>query len=84
LPKFWLVAAIDENKQGVEENMKEPTYKDFGAVVDKKKVEFKLFFPDATQYMEERGGPHNIKEIRVMGDFQSEIGGKNWDPPVRQ
>lgn len=58
--------------------MEEPTYKDFGAVVDKKKVEFKLFFPDETQY--ERGGPHRIKEIRVMGDFQSEIGGKkNWD-----
>jgi hypothetical protein len=48
-------------------------YEEFGAVVDKKKVEFKLFFPDKsvdpTQYI--RGGLPRIKEIRIRGDFQS-------------
>ena len=56
-------------------------YEQFGAVVDQDKVEFKLFFPDntidATQYV--RGGLPKIKEIRVRGDFQSQIGGQDWE-----
>ncbi len=56
-------------------------YEQFGAVVDQDKVEFKLFFPDntidATQYV--RGGLPKIKEIRVRGDFQSHIGGQDWE-----
>jgi pullulanase len=56
-------------------------YETFGAVVTQKKVEFKLFFPDRAvdpaQY--DRGGLPRIKEIRVRGDFQGKIGGKNWD-----
>lgn len=56
-------------------------YEEFGAVVDEKKVEFRLFFPDntldPTQYV--NGGPPRIKEIRVRGNFQSKIGGKDWD-----
>jgi 1,4-alpha-glucan branching enzyme len=56
-------------------------YEEFGAVVDQNKVEFKLFFPgntrDPTQYR--RGGLPRIKEIRVRGDFQSHIGGQDWD-----
>ena len=56
-------------------------YEQFGAVIDQDKVEFKLFFPDNTrdpmQYV--RGGLPKIKEIRVRGDFQSHIGGQDWE-----
>ena len=57
-------------------------YEQFGAVVDQNnKVEFKLFFPDNTkdpgQYV--RVGLPRIKEIRVRGDFQAQIGGQNWE-----
>ena len=57
-------------------------YEQFGAVVDQdNKVEFKLFFPDAsrdpTEYI--RGGLPHIKEIRVRGDFQAQTGGQNWE-----
>lgn len=56
-------------------------YEQFGAVVDQDKVEFKLFFPDNAidpgQYT--RGGLPRIKEIRVRGDFQSHIGGQDWE-----
>lgn len=56
-------------------------YERFGAVVDGQQVEFKLFFPDnardPTQYV--RGGLPRIREIRVRGDFQSRIGGQDWD-----
>lgn len=56
-------------------------YEQFGAVVDQNKVEFKLFFPDSSidpsQYT--RGGLPKIKEIRVRGDFQSHIGGQDWE-----
>jgi pullulanase len=57
-------------------------YEQFRPVVDQNgKVEFKLFFPDNTkdpsQYV--RGGLSRIKEIRVRGDFQSQIGGQNWE-----
>jgi pullulanase len=56
-------------------------YEQFGAVVDRDKVEFKLFFPDntidSTQYA--RGGLPQIKEIRVRGDFQSHVGGQDWE-----
>jgi pullulanase len=36
-------------------------------------VEFKLFFPD--------GADPRIAGIRVAGDFQSQLGGANWDFP---
>lgn len=49
----------------------------FGPVVLGKRVEFKLFFPNNILFV--NGGDPNIKEIRVRGDFQSQIGGKNWD-----
>jgi hypothetical protein len=57
-------------------------YEHFGAVVDQNsRVEFKLFFPDNTkdpsQYV--RGGLPRIKEIRVRGDFQGQIGGQDWE-----
>jgi len=56
-------------------------YEQFGAVVDQDKVEFKLFFPDntvdPTQYV--RGGLPRISEIRVRGDFQSHLGGQDWE-----
>jgi hypothetical protein len=56
-------------------------YEQFGAVVDQSKVEFKLFFPDNSvdpaQYA--RGGLPKIKEIRIRGDFQSHIGGQDWE-----
>ena len=56
-------------------------YEEFGANVKKKKVEFKLFFPDnkrdPSQYT--RGGSPRIKKIQVIGNFQSKIGGNDWD-----
>jgi pullulanase len=59
-------------------------YESFGAVVTGKQVEFRVFFPDnsldPSQYQPGRGGLPQIKEIRVVGTFQSQIGGKNFDP----
>ncbi len=66
-------------------------YETFGAAVDHtaKTVTFQVFFPDNTldpnQYR--RGGLPHIAELRVVGDFQSQLGGTNWDPaaaPVMQ
>jgi 1,4-alpha-glucan branching enzyme len=55
-------------------------YEEFGAVVQNKQVEFRLFLPDntvdQTQYI--RGGQPKIKEIRIRGDFQNQIGGRDW------
>lgn len=53
-------------------------YEQFGTLIKQKKVEFQLFLPDLTQYV--RGGDPQIKEIRIIGDFQNKIGGKDWDP----
>src|SRR4051812_21944908 len=57
-------------------------YEDFGAVITDSSVEFKLFFPDntvdTTQYS--RGGLPHVKNIRVTGDFQSQLGSNDWDP----
>lgn len=56
-------------------------YEKFGAVVDGKRVDFNLFVPDNSidpgQYT--RGATPNIKLVRVVGDFQSAIGGTDWD-----
>lgn len=52
-------------------------YEQFGALVKKHTVEFQLFLPNSSQYT--RGGDPQIQEIRIRGDFQSEIGGKDWD-----
>jgi 1,4-alpha-glucan branching enzyme len=52
-------------------------YEKFGAIVKNQRVEFQLFLPDATQYI--RGGDPRIEKIQVIGDFQSKIGGKNWE-----
>lgn len=56
-------------------------YEAFGAVVEGSRVEFRLFFPDnavdPSQYV--RGGPPQIREIRVRGNFQSALGGADWD-----
>lgn len=56
-------------------------YENFGATVDNRRVEFRLFFPDNTldprQYV--NGGDPRIAEIRVIGSFQSELGGTDWD-----
>ena len=56
-------------------------YENFGAIVNNQQVEFRLFLPDNkvahNQYT--RGGQPHIKEIRVLGDFQNKISGKNWD-----
>ncbi len=56
-------------------------YQDFGAVVTGRRVEFRLFLPDNTvdagQY---RGsGQPQISEVRVRGDFQTELGDPAWD-----
>ena len=57
-------------------------YEDFGAAVTGRSVQFRLFFPDADkdpgQY-QTGGGPPRIARIRVVGDFQSRIGGVDWD-----
>ena len=52
-------------------------YEKFGAIVTQKKVEFQLFVPNSSQY--KRGGDPQIQEIRIRGDFQSKIGGKDWE-----
>lgn len=56
-------------------------YENFGAVVSDHTVAFKLFFPDTakdpSQYI--NGGLPRITRIQVTGDFQSELGGNNWD-----
>ncbi len=57
-------------------------YEDFGAAVSGRSVQFRLFFPDADkdpgQY-QTGGGPPRIARLRVVGDFQSSIGGDDWD-----
>jgi pullulanase len=62
-------------------NKGEAMYEEFGAVVNNKTVEFKLFIPDNNvdpfQYI--RGGSPRIQKIQVAGDFQSSIGGSNFD-----
>ena len=49
-------------------------YEQFGARLQGKKVEFKLFLPDRTvdpsQYV--RGGEPKIREVKLIGDFQHE------------
>src|SRR3954469_21475550 len=56
-------------------------YEFFGAGVVGNIVTFRLFFPDSAadpnQY--KRGGDPKIKSIRVRGDFQSKLGGVDWD-----
>jgi pullulanase len=57
-------------------------YESFGARVSGGQVEFQLFFPDrnqdASQYV--RGGLPNIAQVQVVGDFQNQLGQKDWDP----
>jgi pullulanase len=66
-------------------------YESFGASVDQaaKTVTFRVFFPDnaldPSQY--QRGGLPRIAQMKVIGDFQSQIGGRDWDiagAPVMQ
>ena len=58
-------------------------YESFGASVDQeaKTVTFRVFFPDnaldPTQYR--RGDVPHIAEMKVIGDFQNQIGGIDWD-----
>lgn len=56
-------------------------YEDFGAGVVGSSVTFKLFFPDNTidpsQF--QRGGLPKINRLRVAGNFQSQLGGIDWD-----
>jgi pullulanase len=58
-------------------------YESFGASVDQeaKAVTFRVFFPDnaldPSQY--QRGGLPHIAQMKVAGDFQSQIGAKDWD-----
>jgi 1,4-alpha-glucan branching enzyme len=56
-------------------------YEQFGSKVDGSSVEFRLFVPDNSidpkQYS--RGGAPRIKTLRVVGDFQSRVGGVDWD-----
>ncbi len=56
-------------------------YQDFGPKLDGNKVKFKLFLPDRTvdssQYS--RGGEPHIQDVRIVGDFQSALGGTDWD-----
>ena len=58
-------------------------YENFGAVFDSSAgtVTFKLFFPDSSKDPSQygRGGLPNIKEIRVCGTFQEQLGQTNWD-----
>ena len=49
----------------------------FGPVVTGKRVEFRLFFPNGALFS--NGDGPKVKEIRVRGDFQSKIGGVDWD-----
>ena len=60
-------------------------YERFGPIVTGKRVSFQLFFPNSTQLV--NGGDPHISEIRVRGDFQSKIGGRDWEfasAPVMQ
>lgn len=56
-------------------------YEDFGAIVKDAAVSFHLFFPDntidASQY--QSGGLPQINSLRVTGNFQSSLGGADWD-----
>jgi len=56
-------------------------YETFGAVVKEPKVIFRLFLPDNSrdpnQYS--RGGDPHVESIRVIGDFQQQIGQTSWD-----
>jgi 1,4-alpha-glucan branching enzyme len=56
-------------------------YENFGPSIDTRQVTFTVFLPDNTvdpsQYV--RGGSPKIKEIRVTGDFQKQLGGTDWD-----
>jgi hypothetical protein len=58
---------------------KELMYESFGAQVDTaaKTVTFRVFFPDSTldstQYR--RGGSPRITQMKVVGDFQLQLGG---------
>ena len=58
-------------------------YESFGASVDQnaKAVTFRVFFPDnaldPSQY--QRGGLPHIAQMKVVGDFQSQIGANDWD-----
>ena len=56
-------------------------YENFGPSIDTRQVTFTLFLPDNTvdpsQYV--RGGSPKIKEIRVTGDFQKQLGGTDWE-----
>lgn len=56
-------------------------YEQFGPVVQGPAVEFRLFFPDRAvdpqQY--QHGGLPRITKLQVVGDFQSQLGGRNWD-----
>jgi 1,4-alpha-glucan branching enzyme len=56
-------------------------YEAFGAVVTDPTVEFKLFFPDNAQDPSQytSGGLPRIARLQVTGDFQSQIGGTDWD-----
>ena len=57
-------------------------YETFGARVTGSTVEFRLFLPDSAvdpaQYV--RGGDPHIRSVRVVGDFQGELGQIPWDP----
>jgi len=52
-------------------------YQDFGPVVSGRRVTFRLFLPNNTLFI--NGGDHEIAQIQVAGDFQSEIGGTDWE-----
>ena len=52
-------------------------YQDFGPVVSNHRVTFRLFLPNNTLFT--RGGNHQIAQLQVAGDFQSHIGGADWD-----
>lgn len=64
-------------------------YEKFGAVVTGNRVEFKLFLPDntvdSTQYQtpddnqSSTYGQPRIQSIQVRGDFQSKLGGTDWE-----
>lgn len=56
-------------------------YEQFGARVTGSDVTFRLFFPDTSvdpsQY--DRGGTPHIRDIRVLGTFQSALGEVDWN-----
>jgi pullulanase len=58
-------------------------YEDFGARVTGTSVQFRLFFPDRaadpTQYLAGVPGDPRITRLQVAGDFQSEMGGSDWN-----